>query len=379
LKNRYIVDLSDAERKQLLALVSAGSTHVRTVKRAQILLAADRGLPNQEMVDAVGSSTSTSYRTRRLFVEEGLERAITEKNRPGGLRKLSAKQEAFLVATACSDPLPGASRWTLQLLADQVVASTDVEGVSIATIRRRLEEKDIKPWQKKMWCIGKLDAAYIARMEHVLDLYSEQPDPNRPVVNFDEALKQLVEETRPSIPAGSGQPRRYDYEYKRAGTSNIFLFFDRHRCWRHAKPTKRKTNIDFVEAMRDLVDVHYPDADVIRLVLDNFSTHTEAALYQAFAPAEARRILRRLEFHYTPKHASWLNMVEIEIGVRQRQCLDHRIPDRDQLATELEAWANRRNEAGATIKWLFDVDGARTKLGTRYPAFGSVRTPETQN
>ncbi|MFT7621468.1 MAG: transposase [Myxococcota bacterium] len=332
------------------------------------------------MVDAAGSSTSTSYRTRRRFVEEGLEQAITEKNRPGGLRKLSAKQEALLVATACSEPPAGASRWTLQLLADQVVASTDVDGVSIGTIRRRLEEKAIKPWQEKMGCIGKLDAAYIARMEHVLDLYGEEHDPNRPVVNFDEALKQLVAETRPSMPAGSGQPRRYDYEYKRAGTSNIFLCFDRHRCWRHAKPTQRKTNIDFAEAMRDLVDVHYPDADVVRLVLDNLSIHAAAALYQAFAPAEARRILRRLEFHYTPKHASWLNMVEIEIGVMQRQCLDRRIPDRDELASELEARADRRNEAGATIQWLFDVGCAGSAVGTAIPnpARSAHLTPVTQ-
>lgn len=379
MKRRHIVDLTVEERKELKALVSAGATPVRTVKRAQILLACDRGVADREIVAAVGTSTSTIYRTRRRLVEEGMERAITEKNRPGGLRKLTPKDEAFLVATVCSDPPTGAARWTLQLLADEVVACTDVDEVSIETIRRRLEEKELKPWQKKMWCIGKLDAAFVARMEHILDLYAEAPDPQRPVVNFDEALKQLVEETRPPITASPGQPERYDYEYRRAGTSNIFLFFDRHRRWRHAKVTNTKTNTDFAECMRDLVDEHYPDADVVRVVLDNLSTHTEAALYKAFPPEEARRILRRIEFHYTPKHASWLNMVEIEIGVMQRQCLDRRIPNRDVLAAELAAWAHRRNDAGATINWLFDVDRARTKLGSRYPAYGSVKTAATQN
>jgi len=228
LRNRkYTADLTVEERKELEGLVSAGATAVRTVKRAQILLAADRGVPDQSNVDALGTSTSTIYRTRRRFVEGGLKRAITEKNRPGGLRKLTPDQEAFLVATACLEPPEGASRWTLQLLADAVVASTDVDELSVETVRRRLEEKEIKPWQNKVWCIGELDAKFVARMEHILDLYSTEPDPNRPIVNFDEALKQLVEETREPIAASPGQPEPHDYEYKRAGTSNIFLFFSR--------------------------------------------------------------------------------------------------------------------------------------------------------
>ena len=164
----------------------------------------------------------------------------------------------------------------------------------------------------------------------------------------------------------AGIPAKEDYEYRRVGTANIFLLFDRHRGWRKAKATTHKGNVDFAECMRDLVDIHYPDAEVIRVVLDNLNTHRPGALYKSFAPEEARRILGRIEFHYTPTHASWLNMVEIEIGNMNKQCLDRRIPDWQTLNHELSAWESRRNTEKATIKWLFDVDRARQKLTRAY-------------
>jgi hypothetical protein len=160
-----------------------------------------------------------------------------------------------------------------------------------------------------------------------LDLYAEAPDPKRPVVCFDESPVQLIGEVRQPIPARPGRLQRYDYEYRRNGTVNLFVAFDPHRAWRKVKVTERRTAVDYAHCMRELVDVHYPKAACIRVVQDNLSIHAPGALYRAFAPAEARRILRRLEFHYTPKHASWLNMVEIEIGVLQRQCLGRRIDD----------------------------------------------------
>ena len=159
----------------------------------------------------------------------------------------------------------------------------------------------LKPWQEKMWCIPHVNAEYVARMEDVLDLYAEAPDPRRPVVGFDETPRQLIGEARVPIAAEPGKPRRVDYEYVRNGTANVFMFVDVNRPWRHAKVTDQRTCIDFAECMRDLVDVHYPKAERIRVVLDNLSAHSPAALYQAFAPAEARRILSRLEFHFTPK------------------------------------------------------------------------------
>ena len=182
-------------------------------------------------------------------------------------------------------------------------------------MRRRLAENDLKPWRKDMWCIPKLDAAYVACMEDVLDLYAEPCDPKRPVICFDESPTQLIGEVRPPIPAEPGQLERFDFEYRRNGTVNLFVFLDAHRPWRKVKVTQRRTAADFAACMRELTDIHFPEAEQIRVVLDNLSTHSPAALYSAFPPAEARRVRRRLEFHYTPKHASWLNMVEIEIGV----------------------------------------------------------------
>ena len=166
---------------------------------------------------------------------------------------------------------------------------TEHDALSRETVRRRLAENHLKPWRKDMWCIPKVDAEYVARMEDVLDLYGEEPDPARPVVCFDESPNQLIGEVRAPIPAAPGQPERYDYEYRRNGTLNLFVFLDAHRPWRHVKVTDRRTANDFAECMRELVDVHFPKADCIRVVLDNLSTHSAAALYRTFPPAEARR------------------------------------------------------------------------------------------
>jgi transposase len=365
---KYVVELTPGEQEALRAMTTSGREGVRRIKRANILLMADRRRnQDKDIAEALSTSTSTVYRTKKRFVEEGLEAALSEASRPGGSRKLNAKMEATLVALACSKPPEGRARWTLQLLGDQLVALTDLESVSPETIRRRLKEKELKPWQKKMWCIPKFDAEFVARMEDVLDLYAEPHDPKRPVVCFDEAGKQMVSEVRVPIAATPGQPERVDYEYRREGVANIFLFHANREGWRHAKVTKTKGNVDFAECMRDLVDIHFPEADVIRVVMDNLKTHRPGALYKAYPPQEARRILRKLEFHYTPKHASWLNMVEIEIGVMNRQCLDRRIGSRELLVTELAAWEAQRNAERATIKWLFDVDAARSKLGRAYP------------
>lgn len=244
------------------------------------------------------------------------------------------------------------------------------------TVRRRLQENELKPWLKKMWCIPKVDAEFVARMEDVLELYAEAPDPRRPVVCFDETPRQLIGGVRVPVPAKPGRPRRFDYEYVRNGTANVFVFIDVHRPWRHAKVTDHRAATDFAECMRELVDSHYPQADRIRVVLDNLSTHKPSALYEAFDPAEARRILRRLEFHYTPKHASWLNMVEIEIGVMVSQCLDRRIATKKILIAEIAAWERARNRDRARIKWMFTVERAREKLGRSYPV--SLARPARQ-
>jgi transposase len=371
---RYIVELNDAERQELVELTRSGAPGARKMKRAQILLMADAGKTDKEIAEALlPTGTSTVYRTKRRFVEQGLQAALSEKLRPGGERKLKALHDAVLTALACTKAPKGCSRWTLQLLGDELVALTDLEDCSRETIRRHLAENELKPWHKKLWCLPKVNAAFVAQMEAVLDLYAEPPDPRFPVVCFDESPTQLIGEVRIPLQTLPGHPAIHDYEYKRNGTANLFVYFDRHRGWRHVEVTDHRANADFAHRMRDLADIHYPDAELIRVVMDNLSTHSAAALYETFSAAEARRILRRLEFHFTPKHASWLNMVEVEIGVMKKQCLDRRIGDRQILVEEIAAWEDRRNDQAASINWLFTVNKAREKMARCYPS------PSTDN
>jgi transposase len=364
---RYRVDLSEAERIELQTLLRGGRHAARKLKRAQILLAADAGVPDETIAQSLGVGGSTVYRTKRRFVEGNLDKALHEEPRPGAARKLSAQEEALLVATACSRPPEGRARWTIELLAGEIVRLTEHDGISRETVRRRLAENELKPWREKMWCVPKIDGEYVARMENVLDLYAEPPDPKYPVVCLDESPVQLIGEVREPIAAAPGQIERVDYEYRRCGTVNLFVAVDAHRPWRKVSVTQQRTAQDYAERLRELVDVDYPGATCIRVVQDNLSTHTPGALYEAFPAPEAHRILERLEFHYTPKHASWLNMVEIEIGVLKGQCLDRRIDDRVELEREIAAWQRRRNAAGARVKWMFTTEKARAKMGRAYP------------
>ena len=205
-------------------------------------------------------------------------------------------------------------------------------------------------------------------MEDLLDLYAEPVDDKRPIVCFDECPVQLVEEVRAPLPARPGQPERFDYEYKRNGTCNVFITVEPQLGTRHIEVTARRTKLDFARQMKALVDERHPDAEVIRLVVDNLNTHTPAALYECFSPEEARRITRKLEFHYTPKHGSWLNMAEIELSVFARQCLNRRIPDPEYLSREAAAWELLRNQDCVPIQWRFTSVDARIRLSRLYPA-----------
>ena len=215
--------------------------------------------------------------------------------------------------------------------------------------------------------IPSVGAEFVWRMEDVLDVYALPYDPKRPVVCFDESPVQLIAETRKPLPPKPGQPERFDYEYKRNGTRNLFFFFQPLAGWRHVLIREHRTKVDYAYAMRYLVDELFPEADVVVVVQDNLNTHTPAALYEAFEPAEAKRILDRLEFHYTPKHGSWLNMVEIELGILSEQCLNARIPDEETLRCKVKAWERARNERRATVNWRFSTSDARVKLSRLYP------------
>lgn len=226
----------------------------------------------------------------------------------------------------------------------------------------------MKPWQKQEWCIPTVGAAFVARMEDVLELYEEPRCARRPLVCFDEVPVQLIGERRAPLPMRPGTPERIDYEYIRNGTCNVFVIVNPLDGKRHLTVTEHRANADFAHQMRWLVDAGYPTADKIRVVLDNLSTHKPEALYEAFPPEEARRLLRKLEFHYTPLHGSWLNMAELELSVVARQCLAQRIPDMDTLRTLLAAYEARRNAAKATITWQFTNEKARVKLHRLYPS-----------
>ena len=204
-------------------------------------------------------------------------------------------------------------------------------------------------------------------MEDVLDLYAAPPDPQRPVICLDERPVVLHAHVRPPLPPRPGLPAREDYEYERCGTGCLALAFDPHRGWRHGWVGARRTAIDFAGWIKDLVDVHYPLATLLRLVVDNLNTHGPGALYEAFPAAEARRLAQKIEWHYTPKHGSWLNMVELELAVLAGQCLNRRLPTLATVAAEVTAWVEPRNAVGATVTWQFTASTARVKLHRLYP------------
>ena len=231
------------------------------------------------------------------------------------------------------------------------------------------QKNELKPWLRKQWVIPpQANADFVCAMEDVLQVYTRPYDPNRPVVCLDELSKQLVAETRIPLLAEPGQPERVDYEYERRGTANLFLTSEPLVGRRHVTVTEQRTAVDFAEEVRGLLDVRYPHAEKVVLVMDNLNTHKPAALYEAFEPALARSLIERLEIHYTPKHGSWLNMAEIELSVLSRQCLDRRIPDADTLTYEVAAWEQARNANPRPVNWRFTTLNARIKLKRLYPS-----------
>ncbi len=206
-------------------------------------------------------------------------------------------------------------------------------------------------------------------MEDVLDVYTRPYDPKRPQVCLDETSRQLLAEATPPEPMAPGRVAREDYEYIRGGVCNLFLLTEPLGSWRHVMVSERRTRIDFAHCIKELVDVHYPEAEKIVLVMDNLNTHTPASLYEAFQPTEAKRLSDSLEIHYTPKHGSWLNMAEIELSVLSEQCLGRRLPDQATLTREVEVWEQERNARSSTIHWRFTTEDARIKLKHLYPSF----------
>ncbi|MCC7189265.1 MAG: IS630 family transposase [Anaerolineales bacterium] len=366
---KYVVTLKADEREKLCKLISSGTGKARTLAHARILLKADEHWSDAEISQALQVSIPTIERVRKQFVFAGFEASLqARRSKRIYRRKMDGEQEARLVAVACSAPPEGYARWSLRLLADRIVQMQIIDSISHETVRHVLEDNELKPWRREEWCIPKANAEFVFHMEDVLDVYQRPVDPKRPLVCFDESPEQLVSETRQALPMMPGQLEKYDYEYRREGVSNLFMFFAPLQNWRRIKVTERRTKVDWAYCMRDLVDVHFPQAEKIVIVQDQLNTHSPACLYEVFVPAEAKRILDRLEFHSTPKHASWLNMAEIELSVLNRQCLKRCIPSQAVLIRETEAWSAQRNNKQASVDWRFTSDDARIKLKRLYPS-----------
>ena len=269
--------------------------------RARILLKTDEGWSAPQVAQALDVAEGTVFRIKRRFAEEGLEGVLQDRPQARRYRKLDDRGEAHLIALACSEPPEGHD----QLDPAPFGGPGGGVGVGALPIPRdgaaAPEKNSLKPWQKQEWCIPKVSAEFVAHMEDVLDLYAQPYDPRRPVVCFDETSTQLLADTRPPLPAQPGRPARQDYEYRREGTRNLFLTCEPMAGWRHVQVTERRTMQDFARQMRWLVDEAYPEVPVVRVVLDNLNTHRTASLYETFPAAEARRVAKRLEFHYTPK------------------------------------------------------------------------------
>ena len=371
-REKFAVRLTPEERDRLEHLVRAGRSPARVATRARILLKTSEGWSAPKVAQALDVAESSVYRIKRRFSKDGLDGVLQDRPQANRYRKLDDRAGAHLIALTCTPAPEGHDHWTLRALAGRAVELGLVTSLSHESVRRHLKKNTLKPWQRKQWCIPEVSADFVAHMEDVLDLYAEPYDPARPVVCFDETSTQLLADARPPIPAKPGRPRREDYEYVRGGTRNLFLTCEPLAGWRHVEITERRTKLDFAHQMRWLVVEAYPEAEVIRVVLDNLNTHRKAPLYEAFPAAEARRIARKLEFHYTPKHGSWLNMAEIEFSVISRRCLGQRHPDEDSLCRGVHALEQERNEAQAIINWQFTTQDARTKLHRLYPSIPSV-------
>lgn len=363
--------MTESERDELQELISKNKANRNTIVNAFVLLKSDKacGWCNKDIANAYNVSTNKVEQTKKRFVEKGYEAALYRKPVTNiHRRKITGEEEAHLIAFSCSEAPEGHATWTLRLLADKMVECHIVDSLSHETVRQTLKKNEIKPWQKEEWCIPpKQDAAFVCQMEEVLDIYKKPYDPQRPVLCMDERSTQLIGEVHEPLPTAPGQSAKYDTEYTRNGTVNIFMTFEPLAGQRFTKVTDQRTKVDWAHYIRELVDDHYSQVESICLMMDNLNTHNKSSLYEAFEPMEAKRIADKLDIHYTPKHGSWLNMAEIELSHLSRQCLAQRIAEKDTAMTQIQAWTDHRNAKQVKANWQFTTVDARVKLRKLYP------------
>jgi transposase len=371
---KYIVKLTDDELKRLNKILRQKNTSETVANRIRILKDMDANHPPvktyKQCASDHGISEPTITNVVRKFVNEGLDATIKLKrsvNSDNAQRKVDGRVEAKLLEVACGPVPKGHSRWTLRLLEAQMKIILD-EPISREAIRRTLKKNQLRPHRSDYWCLPKKeDPEFIACMEDVLDVYELPYNPKVPVVCMDEKPYQLLGEVRDSWAMRPGDNKKVDSEYVRKGTCSIFAFVEPLGGRHHTSVREHRTAVDWAEEIKYMVDEMYPEAEKIILVMDNLNTHKPSSLYKAFNPEEARRIIKKLEIHYTPKHGSWLDIAEIELNVMTRQCLSRRIPDIETLREELSAWESERNNSYALVNWQFRTSDARIKLASLYP------------
>lgn len=330
----------------------------------------------KEIASAAGACVVTVIDTMKSYCTEGLKAATTPKRNPGSNaanQKATGEVEAKIVAKACSPAPPGRVRWTLTLLTEEMSVVLE-ESLSRATIGRVLNRNELRPHLSEYWCIPpKEDAEFVANMEDILDLYQRPYDPRFPLWCMDEKPYQILGEAREPLPMRKGDIAKFDSDYVRNGTVSVFCFIQPHtgKIRHSVEPTR--TAVDWAEKIRFLVDEIEPDAEKIILVMDNLNTHNISSLYKAFPPEEARRIARKLEVHYTPKHGSWLDIAEIAINIITRECLNRRIASIELLRAELKAWNEGYDQDPTPVIWQFQSADSRIKLKSLYPDFKKFR------
>ena len=371
----YHINLSKKERKTIRHFQKkTSSPNART--RCAILLSADSDGRHEksyaEIASSSGACVTTVIKTLKEFLDTGFTKMITPVRSPRSdtaRLKVTGDVEAKIIATACSPAPKGRVRWTLSLLYNQMmVVLEDKISISRSTIGRTLVKNDLRPHLNEYWCIPpKENAEFVANMEDILDVYQQPYDPEYPLWCMDEKPYQILGEGRKPLPMRPGDIAKTDSEYVRNGTVSIFCFVQPHsgRILHAVEPTR--TAVDWAEKIKYLVDEIEPDAKKLVLVMDNLNTHNIASLYKAFPPEEARRIARRIEVHYTPKHGSWLDIAEIGINIMTRECLNRRIPSIEALRQELKSWNDEYDKDPSPVNWQFQAEDSRIKLKSLYP------------
>lgn len=356
------VRLKRKQRERVIALLKY--EEARVVRRANILNCLHLGYGSTEIAAILNVDPKTVANVANAFLEDGLDAALFDDERSGRPVDFDDRERSRIVAMVCSDPPEGSYRWTLDLIADEAEKHDLIDrSISHEQVRIILQEHDLKPWQEKMWCIGKMDSEYIERMEDILDVYQRPYDVTRPVVCVDEKPVALISDGRARLmPEGPGEILKKDYEYVRGGSANVFCAVEPKVGRYFNSVTERRTGCDFAEFLESL-DAKYPNAKSITLIMDNLSTHKEKHLIECFGETEGRRLWSRFEPHFTPKHASWLNQAEIAIGMYSRQCLgDGRIGTIANLKIQTKAWNKKTNRKATKINWRFTKSKARKSL-----------------